>query len=473
MKTIIKLLLINSFFITIYAQDTHYWSQQYGTKSALLCGAVIGGVRDNSGIYYNPGSIGFIDNKDLSISANAYQWDMIDMKDGAGDGIDLKSSTLQTMPLIISGIFKAKKFPKHSFGYCLLTKDQFNIKTSGRVDDYRNLLNDSYSPGLEDYVSQFSLRASVYEFLSGWAYSYRINDKISVGLGNYGSYRSYHTDWYRVTSVIPTDTSVKIISTFNRTYSMELKNVFTVFKLGVAVNLKQWKFGLTATSPGINVWGLAHILSDVTAANVDYNNDGKLVSFSANDYQEGLNTTYKTPTIIGVGAEYDNGKTLVAFSAEWFDKVDEYTILKPNDNPYVRPANVNLVSSDKALEIKGGKKSVINYAIGFEQKLNSKYAISAGMRTDYSFSIKNKLGPVNLTFTNWDIYHFTVGATKRREKSDLSLCINYAYGAKSDVYQYVNLTNANSTNFFIGEPRKTSAIYNSLSLVIGYTHYIK
>ena len=92
-----------------FGQDTHYWTQQYGTRSTLLAGAVIGGVRDNSAIYYNPGALGFIQNKDLSVSANAYQFDRIKMQNGAGKDINLKSNTLQTMPLIISGVFKLKK----------------------------------------------------------------------------------------------------------------------------------------------------------------------------------------------------------------------------------------------------------------------------------------------------------------------------------------------------------------------------
>ncbi len=457
----------------IISQDTHYWSQQYGTKSALLCGAVIGGVRDNSGIYYNPGSIGFIQNKDLNISANAYQWDLLKIKNGAGDNLDLNSSTLQMMPLIISGIFKLNKYPKHTLGYCLLTKDQFSLRTTGRVDDYRNLINDKYSPGDEDYVGQFSLKSSVYEVLCGWAYGYKVSDKISIGLGNYGSYRSYHSDWYRVSRIVPTDTSLHTISTFNRAYSMEIKNVRTVFKVGVSVDLKKWKFGATITSPSINIWGKGSILSDVTASNIDYNNDGKFISFTNNDRQDQLKTTYKTPTILGFGFEHDNGKTLIAFSGEWYDKVDKYSILSPSDNAYLRPANIKLNTADKELEITEEKKSVFNFAIGFAQKLNEKYTLSGGFRTDYSYSKMTKLAPVNLTYTNWDIYHFTLGVTKKREKSDLSICLKYAYGQKNDIYQFVNLTNVSSSNYFVGEPQKASVIYNSISVVIGYTRFGK
>jgi hypothetical protein len=52
------------------AQDTHYWTHQFGTRSALMGGAVVGGTRDNSMIFYNPAAVSFIDSSSLSINAN-------------------------------------------------------------------------------------------------------------------------------------------------------------------------------------------------------------------------------------------------------------------------------------------------------------------------------------------------------------------------------------------------------------------
>ena len=469
----IALYVFNIFFAN--AQDTHYWTQQYGTKSSLLGGAVIGGVRDNSGIYYNPGTMGFIQNGELSVQATAYQMDRVLFKNGGGDDINLKSSTLQTMPLIISGLYKLKNKPKHTLGYCLLTKDQFNIKANGRVEDFRNLINDSISAGDEEYISQFHLRSSVYEFLSGWAYGYKLSDKLSIGIGNYGSYRSYHVDRYRVSRLVSSDTSNNgDIATFNRNNSMELKNVRTVIKLGVALDLKKWKFGLTLTSPSINIWGKANYISDLTSANVDYNGDGKADSFVANSREDGLKTQYKTPFIAGFGFEYNNDeKTIIAFSCEYFDKVDKYTVMQPSSKPFYRPSTYQLPTADQSLAISDEKKSVFNFAIGIEQKLNEKYSGSIGFRTNNSYSTKEKLETINLTFTNWNIYHLTLGVTKRREKSNLSVALNFGYGSKNNAYQWVNLTNATLENRLIGEPQQASLKYTSFAVVIGYTRFGK
>jgi len=42
----------------VQAQDSHYWSIQYGPVGQLVGGQVIGGVNDLSATYYNPGALG-------------------------------------------------------------------------------------------------------------------------------------------------------------------------------------------------------------------------------------------------------------------------------------------------------------------------------------------------------------------------------------------------------------------------------
>ncbi len=42
------------FSTTVFAQDTHFWNLQYGTRSTLLGGTVIGSISDLAATYYNP-----------------------------------------------------------------------------------------------------------------------------------------------------------------------------------------------------------------------------------------------------------------------------------------------------------------------------------------------------------------------------------------------------------------------------------
>ena len=69
--TMLALSLIVSF--GTFAQDYHYWSEQFGATATLLGGAVIAGVRDNSALYYNPGTLGFIEGNSISVTATLYK----------------------------------------------------------------------------------------------------------------------------------------------------------------------------------------------------------------------------------------------------------------------------------------------------------------------------------------------------------------------------------------------------------------
>lgn len=468
--------VISLIVLQAYSQDTHYWTQQYGTRSSLLGGAAIGGVRDNSAVYYNPAGIAYIENKDLTVSANAYQADRFLMKDGAGAGKDLKSTSIQTMPLLISGLYKPKKYPRHTLGYCYVTKDQFDLSATSRADEFGNYMPDKIYAGNEDYVAQLSQHSSLREMLGGWGWGYKLSEKVSIGIGNYGSYRTYNNNWYRVTRVVPTDSTriLQYLTSFERANAISIKNVRTVIKAGISVNLGRWRFGFTGTSPSINIWGRGTIQSDVTATNLYLDSLGLLeLSFTANDRQEGLKTMYKTPLILGFGFEYAGNKNTVAFSCEWFDKVDVYDVMKPKATSYIRPASLNLSSSETDLVIKEEKRSVFNFAIGLEHKINESYSGSFGFRTNKSYSTRDKLEAINLTYTNWNLVHFTLGATKKRQKSDISIGLNYGIGFRIQTYQWVNFTEANFTNFFIGEPKQTTAGFSSFSVMIGYTHHLK
>ena len=95
------------------AQDSHYWTQQYGSRSALMGGAVIAGVNDTSAGYYNPARLSWITNESLSASASLYQVDVLEVENGAGTGNSLKSTQARIVPLLASGIFLFKGAPSH------------------------------------------------------------------------------------------------------------------------------------------------------------------------------------------------------------------------------------------------------------------------------------------------------------------------------------------------------------------------
>ena len=67
------------------AQDAHYWTEQYGNKSTLMSGSVVGSVDDLGAMYYNPARLALQDDPTFLISAKAYQNVSLKVKDGIGE----------------------------------------------------------------------------------------------------------------------------------------------------------------------------------------------------------------------------------------------------------------------------------------------------------------------------------------------------------------------------------------------------
>ena len=95
--------------MALKAQDTHYNRLQFGTRSALMGGAVISNVKDNTAVFYNPAGMGFIDSSTLAINGNAYQMDNIRIYNALGEKKDFKSSSLGSVPLFVGGLFSKKQ----------------------------------------------------------------------------------------------------------------------------------------------------------------------------------------------------------------------------------------------------------------------------------------------------------------------------------------------------------------------------
>ena len=70
---LISLILFLILFLSseCQAQDANYWTNQYGSRSMILGGAVIGSVLDISGTYYNPGGLSLIEDPDVFLAAKA------------------------------------------------------------------------------------------------------------------------------------------------------------------------------------------------------------------------------------------------------------------------------------------------------------------------------------------------------------------------------------------------------------------
>lgn len=501
---ILIVLLSFVFASPLFAQDSHYWTQQFGSRSALLGGAVVGGVRDNSAVYYNPGALAQMDSLTVSVSANAYQLDQLNITDGAGQGLDLNSSQTQIIPLMISGVYRFKKAPRHTLGYSIIGKHQTGIKFSARTDGFLDVIQESNSPGAEEFIGQFNHKSGLNEQLFGLTYAYQFNRRFSLGVTHYLAYRTQYLEETYVARAIPDINEyyysfVAPLVATNILYSAEFSNLRALWKLGFSIDLDRLKLGATLTTPSIDFGGSAMVNADQSATNLNWlasewsnyaNPDtmsytqlvvasdefryDQLYSFTANDRQQDLKTLYKSPLSIAIGAQYQFGKTSLSATAEWFQAVPLYYQVIPKDKEFIRPVSIDYdLSSKDILAFRESSKSVTNIAIGIEQEITPKWHLLAGARTNYSaYESHDEEDGDQLTYTSWDLYHLTLGATIKNEKSDLSVGINYGFGTDRNFTQPVNFSNANEYNYLLGESVPVNAQFSSIGLIIGYTYYL-
>jgi hypothetical protein len=142
-------LLLALAWIESEAQINHYQSNQVGARSSMLGGAVVGYVRDNSAVYYNPSGLAYIDNSSLSVIGDAVSIEYLYEHHGAGTDVGLRSLSAEATPQIFSGILKSKKNPILTINYAVInvyaSRTPTFAKSSGTYDLFKAL------PGEENY----------------------------------------------------------------------------------------------------------------------------------------------------------------------------------------------------------------------------------------------------------------------------------------------------------------------------------
>lgn len=464
-------LLITS---TVFAQEHHYWTSQFGSRSALMGGAVVGGVNDTSAGYYNPGALGFIDSSSFSVSANGYKIDRVSIENGAGTDTNLESLQTHIIPLLISGTFE---FRGNKFGYSLVSKSTSTLNTSGRIEKVGDWINVNNAPlpdrhlfeGIEEYRGQHVYNSQVKEIWGGLSWAYKMMRNLSWGGSLFFALRNQSFNRVDRAHAV-NQASLSSIIDYRSQYS-DYWNVRGLLKLGVAAHFDPVKIGLTLTTPSFHLAG-----DGTTGASTEWHYFDS-TRFIGDDRQEGLDAKYKTPLSLAAGVEYAvNSRTNLAATIEWFTERDRYHVLMPTSKSFfLGYGDVTPIDSAALLEVIDSARSVTNLALAVEHRLNSTYRGYLSIRTDFtSFDDNREMG-----INNWDIYHLTLGVIKKREESELAVGLSYSYGYQHDFEQVSNIRPENfspETSFnykFLGDTHLTTADYDALSLLIGYTYFFE
>jgi hypothetical protein len=454
---------------TLLAQDTHYWTQQFGTRSALMGGAVVAEATDNSAVYYNPGGLGFIDETTISINANLYRIENVRIENALGQAADFRSSSFNSVPILVGGMFRIKN-PQWRVGYGLLAPVDFSFKGNARIDGQFGIVNDAESPGSELLVGESEKSSTLTEVTAAIGVGRKLNDYWSVGLTNLFTLRSLSYQRQLLVHVILNDPSETLMNTTFLQYAKYFHTRYAA-KLGINYRGARWSAGFTVTTPSVGLLGNGTLASDITAQNLKLNQPERFSGF-ANDRQEKLKTQFSAPFSTSAGVQYRFNRSLLALSVEYFGSVDPYAIIRAEPAVFVRYGSLgNNLGSEEVLTILGGAKPVLNAALGYERSLTEFLTLNLSFRNNMSYldsSLKDELG-YKTSISSWDIYHATGGVTIDRSRSSMSIGLLLSSGSNSRHQENGSLSNPSEDNLLQGIVNITSANYTSIGFLLGYT----
>ncbi|MDH4069214.1 MAG: hypothetical protein OEV30_02205 [Ignavibacteria bacterium] len=392
------------------AQISNYWNQQYGTRSTLLGGAVIGSVSDMSATYYNPGAISLFEEDAILLSARGYEYSAQRIKNGAGDGRDLTSSKISPLPDLVASSLPFDWLGEQALAFSILVRSRGNsaIQARGPVSPT--------SPG-GTADTELILFDDMSEFWGGLTYSTRLSDRIGVGVTTYLAVRDQDRRSQLLAQEIMANGDIAASILINHQTYMHAR---LLWKAGIGINLSPLTLGATITTPGVGLFGTGSSLVNSTSTGFDFDGDGMEDNILAGSYQSDVDADYRSSWSYGAGASYSFGDVKVHVSGEYIDGVDFFRILDTED--FVAQSSGDTISSHLTHEA----EPVFNYAFGLEVLMGEKTKAYVSFSTDFSAGIQGSRS--TLSIAKQDIFHIGGGAAFVVGRWDLIAGAVYAFG---------------------------------------------
>jgi hypothetical protein len=389
------------------AQDTQYWTNQYGNRARMLGGSVIGSVSDISAVFYNPGRLAINPTTGLILAGNVFQATGVTRETGLGD---LSSTKIDALPALFAGEFTLGFMGKSRLAYSLLTRQNFDIAVSARGS-----LEAFDVPGL-DTGAEIRFDQNLGESWGGLSWAWPLGDRFGIGVTWFGALRSQRSrEQTLALAVTDADRAGVILQGLEFDYT----DFRFLWKLGFGADLGDWQVGISVTTPSVHIAGSGTITLDEILVEQDLNDDGQYRTFIRADQQE-VPSLYKSPFSFGAGASRQFGETTLHGSIEWFDGVGEWTVLQAEPvDPQVGEGTVTPSVTDDL-------DSVLNWALGLQHEFPGAFGGYIGFRTDRSAAPEASLSNSTLSF--WDIYHLSGGATFTVGRSSFTMGMIYAFG---------------------------------------------
>lgn len=432
------------------AQDTHYWTDQYGPHSMLLSGAVIGSVHDMSATFYNPGALGYIAKPDLLVSANAYQIESFTIKDGAGRGFDLNSSHFNVLPNMVAGAFRKSWLGNNKIAYSFLTRHRVDLEIKGGRTAQIDVLPD---PGIEQFAGALRETVDAKELWAGVTWAHGLSSKMGVGLTTYLTVRSESRASEILAQALTDSSEIALVFDVDN-YTAHTYGL--LWKAGVGIDLAPLTLGLTVTTPNVKVVGSGNTTYNSTVVRVDADGDSIPDSSFETNFQEDVDANYHSPWAVGFGFGYFLKQTEFSFSAEWYADVDPYDVVR------LAPFQSQATGETVNRSIQAARKSIIDVGAGVRHDFGEKYSGYLSFCTDQSSHDPQS----DVSVTGMDLLHVTGGASIATGKTKLMLGLSYAWGSES-AQQVIDLDPAHEGSA-VNPGTDVEYQYSRLTFLVGF-----
>ena len=450
---IFSLFLVSILHYNLHAQDTHYWSNQYGTRADLLGGVVIGSVKDLSSIYYNPGAVAFSAEKSLIISTHAFDVTFINLQLPALEGKGYDYFRTRVAPTI----FAIRLTNPLEF------TNNFVISYLEKEDDEKefDLVNLPYSQFdnppeiIQNIYNETHLYYNNSEHWVGLTFNYTYKKNLGIGFTIFGAYRNQEMRTRLVFQNV--DSTGTGLAVENRA-DYEVSHVRLFGKFGIFYEQKEFSLGLTMILPSLPIYGWGSML--YLDSNINSIDDEPGYSTIISISQTSLKASYKYPYSIGLGGSYQLKRSKLHFSLEWFRRVPNYKML--DTNPVINPNNGQTVDFD--IYVKAN--SVINYGFGLEHHFKKDVDVYFALRTDFATQAQTNYDL--LSVSNYNKYYITSGSTFKALEYYITLGISYGFGSSSSTSLFSKLfPNPIGDDFY--KEDEIDMHYNTVKLIIGFS----
>ncbi len=449
---IIAIIFVSGFLNLSRAQDSHYWTNQYGTQAQLLGGAVVGSAKDLSSTFYNPGVMALTKDAQLALTTDAFQITSINYQNSGFRGVEFSSTKFRPAPGMFALRLPFEIFDDHQVAVSYVTRINFEMDLDGRGN---GIEVDPEFQRISNSANEIILRHSVSETWTGITWAHKLGASLSLGATSYFGIRSQSGRAQTILQSINEEYQGSAVVLFD---DFSYWNARLLFKIGAIIELSSWKIGLTLTTPSLNLLGTGSYSFN------EFVISGELPAGNAilkNNFQEDLPTTFNSPLSLAAGTSYTIFNTVFHFTFEWFNHVAEFEIMEPR--PYIGQSSGEVHVNKLTYSL----SSVINAGIGFEHVLSSDVELYGSFITNFSANDENVNSRFILTF--WDIYHISAGTVVNIDKLSITFGLTYGFGSgeKSKIFPDEDFESGRLVNYALG---RYDVDYSNIKLLFGFSY---